>query len=385
MKQDKSIIYINYSPYENSGKILDFLIENFEKVFLFSLGFHILGNKKHYNRLLIYINGKLREQKSLVQIPVRQKFLFLLLPLRSFITFVQILTYSFWLKSKYGKINFYFTVNAFTAWIGTFVKRMGFVDKTIFWVWDYYPPFHENKIIRLMRYIYWQFDKISSRSDHVAYVNQRLIDLRKAMGVLPKSASFPIIPIGTDSFDIKAKAKRDAVFGFIGVLKKSHGLDIIFNNADEIMRHFPNARFEVIGSGPDEKYFRKRAKKSSIPTKFYGYLKEEAFNNVLRKCSIGIAAYIPDKSNVSHYGDPGKIKRYLSLGIPAILTNVIEFSKEVENARAGAIVDFGNSPAFIKAIGRIMSNYTEYTKNALKLSRRFYYKDIYPSMFTSAL
>ena len=69
MKQSKSIIYVNYSPYENSGKILDFLVENFEKVFLFSLGFHQLGKKKQYNRLLIYINGKLREQKSLIQIP----------------------------------------------------------------------------------------------------------------------------------------------------------------------------------------------------------------------------------------------------------------------------------------------------------------------------
>ena len=384
MKQSKSIIYVNYSPYENSGKILDFLVENFEKVFLFSLGFHMLGKKKHYNRLLIYINGMLREEKSLMQIPVRKKFLFLLLPVRSLITFVQILTYSLWLKSKYGKINFYFTVNAFTAWIGTIVKKMGFVDKTIFWVWDYYPPFHENKIIRFMRYIYWQFDKISSHSDHVAYVNQRLINLRKAMGVLPKNAKFPIVPIGTDSFDIKLQTKKDVVFGFIGVLKKSHGLDIIFNNAQEIMKHFPNARFEVIGSGPDELYFKIRAKNSPIPTKFYGYLKEETFNNVLKKCSIGIAAYIPDKSNVSHYGDPGKIKRYLSLGIPVILTDVLEFSKEVKNAQAGVIVDYNNSPAFIQAIGRIMSNYAEYTENALKLGSRFYYKDIYPSLFTSA-
>lgn len=383
MKQSRSIIYVNYSPYENSGKILDFLLENFEKVFLFSLGFHILNKKRQYNKLFIYINGKLREEKSLIQIPIRQKFIFLLLPIKSFITFIQILAYSFWLKSRYGKINFYFTVNAFTAWIGTIAKRLGFANKTIFWVWDYYPPFHENKIIRFMRYIYWQFDKISSHSDYVAYVNQRLIDLRKAMGVLPKNARFKIVPIGTDSFDVELQTKKDVVFGFIGVLKKSHGLDIIFNNADEIVKHFPNARFEIIGSGPDEDYFRRRAKKSSIPTKFYGYLKGETFNDVLIKCSIGIAAYIPDKSNVSHYGDPGKIKRYLSLGIPVILTNVLEFSQEVENAQAGIIVDYDNSPAFIQAIKRIMFNYAKYSENALKLSSKFYYKDIYPSMFIS--
>ena|SRR3989344_97918 len=381
MRRAKSIIYVNYSPYENSGKILDFLLENFEQIFLFSLGFYGLGNKKKYNRLLIFINGKLIEKKPLGQIPIPQGLFFLLLPLRSLIILIQILVYSLWLKRKYGRIDYYFTVNAFTAWIGTILKKIGLVNKTIFWVWDYYPPYHDNKIIVLMRQIYWYFDKVSSHSDYVAYVNQKLIDLRKDTGVLSRNASFQIVPIGTEKFNIKPRVKKDVVFGFIGVLKRSHGLDIIFDNEKLIGKYLPNARLEVIGSGPDEMHFRQRAKNSPILTKFYGFLEDKKINEVLKKCSIGIAAYVPDKSNVSYYGDPGKVKRYLSLGLPVIVTKVVGFSKEIDNSKAGVAIEYDNSENLIDAIKKIMSDYPTYQKNALSLSRKYYYKVIYKKMF----
>lgn len=380
-----SIIYVNYSPYENSGKILDFILDNFENVVLFSIGFYNLKNKKNYNSLSIYRRGKLQKEYLLLQIPIVQEFAFLLLPIRSIITFVEIFIYSVWLKIKFKKIDIYFTVNAFTAWIGNFMKGFSIVNKTIFWVWDYYPPIHENKIIMLMRYIYWQFDKISSYSDRVAFVNRRLLDLRKDIGIYQKNAKHPIVPIGTDKFPyVHRKNIQALTFGFIGVLKKSQGLGIVFENAEALSKEFTNIRYEIVGSGPDEKYFKAQAKKSHIQSTFYGYLEGESFNDVLRKCRIGIATYISDTSSVSHYGDPGKIKRYLSLGIPVIATDVLEFSKEVKRSKAGVIIDYNNTNAFIDAVKSIIARYPEYSKNAYVLSQKYYYKKIYPKIFTFA-
>lgn len=378
----KSIIYVNYSPYENSGKILDYLLENFDLCFLFSLGFHNLKEKKKYNKLSIFSKGKLSKEFSLFQLPVPQELIFILLPLRSLITFIQILIYAHWLKGKYGKIDIYFTVNAFTAWIGKIMKRLGLVDKTVFWVWDFYPPIHDDKIIMLMRQIYWQFDKISSHSDRVAFVNRRLMDLRKDIGIIPKNVNYPIIPIGTDKFsNLKLNDKKGVILGFIGVVKKSMGLDIVFDNADEIIKNFSDAKFEVIGSGPDIEYFKSRAKNSSIPTTFHEYLEGESFNEVLKKFSIGLAPYLPDPSNVSHYGDAGKVKLYLSLGLPVIITDIFEFAKEIDRNKAGEIIRYDNPKELIKAIGKVMSNYKQYQRNALKLAEKLYYKKIYPEMF----
>ena len=384
MKRLKSVIYVNYSPYENSGKILDFLLENFESVFLFSVGFHNLKNKKKYNILYIYKRGKLLEEHLLLSFHIRISswYVFFLIPIRSTINFIQILWYSFFLKKRFGTIDIYFSVNAFTAWIGAILKSLKIVRRTVFWVWDYYPPINENKIIMLMRYIYWQFDKISSHADRLAFVNRRLVNLRKNIGVLPEEAEYPIVPIGTDAFPIKPRPKPDTlIFGFIGVLKKSQGFGIVYDNAKEILTSYRNARYEIVGSGPDEEFFKKKAKESSIPTVFHGYVEGDLFNEILDKCSIGIATYIPDKRNVSQYGDPGKIKRYLSLGIPVIATNVFEFSEELKKSKAGAIVSYDKPEEFMGAVDKIMENYKEYSKNALKLSNKFYYKKIYPEIF----
>lgn len=385
MIKRKSIIYVNYSPYENSGKILDFILNNFDNVFLFSVGFHNLKNKKSYNKLIIYKNGKVKREYLLFYIPIIQKFVFLLLPIRSIILFVEIFIYSMYLKRKYKKIDAYFTVNAFTAWIGNVMKGFGIVDKTVFWVWDYYPPIHENKIIMFMRYIYWQFDKISSYSDNVAFVNKRLLELRKNLGIYNSDTEYPIIPIGTDKIKIKISNKKKnngkLFFGFIGVLKKSQGLEIIFNNAAALKKEFGDIQYEIVGSGPDEDYLKERAAKSGIVTTFYGYLEEDFLNEVLGRCAIGVAAYKPEASNVSQYGDPGKIKLYLSLGIPVITTNILEFAKEIDKSKAGLIVNYNNKKELVAAVKKIMAKHSEYSRNAYLLSQKYYYKKIYPQMF----
>lgn len=381
-KKFKNIIYVNYSPYENSGKILDYLLENFSFVFLISLGFYYLGTKQKSNSLTVYKKGKILKKYPFYQLPIPSRLVFIFLPIKSIINLIQITFWNLILYRRYGRIDYYFSVNAYTAWIGNLLRACGLVHKTIFWVWDYYPPIHSNKIITMMRLVYWQFDKISSFSDRVVFVNRKLIDLRKDLGVLPKEAQYQIVPIGTERLEAyHGNRQKRIVFGFIGVLKKSHGLDVIFDHADKIIAHYPRARLEVIGSGPDEDYFAARARTSPLPTTFHGFLDEESVNDVLQQCTIGIATYLPDKSNVSHYGDPGKIKRYLSHGMPVITTHVLEFSQGVSDAQAGIIVDYVDPQDFVKAVDSIMSRYDRYSRNALKLSNKYYYRDIYPAMF----
>lgn len=380
--QFKSIIYVNYSPYENSGKILDYLLENFENVFLFSLGFHNIKKGGRYNKLIIFNQGKFKKEYSFFQLPVPQPLIFVTLPIRSLINLFQILFYSYNLRKEFGTIDIFFSVNAFTSSIGIILKKFGVVSKTVFWVWDFYPPVHKSKIITLVRKIYWYFDKWATiSSDKVILVNRRLLDLRKSIGIVPKKKELPIISLGTDNFRVRLKEGNNVILGFIGVIKESMGLGTIFDNADEIVKNFPGARFEIIGSGPDEGYLKQKAKNTTLPTTFHGYLKGEMFNKVLKKCTIGIAPYQPDPSNVSQFGDAGKVKRYISLGLPVMMTNVSEFSKEVRMSKAGVIIRYGNSKDLIGGIRKIMGNYNTYQKNALNLGRKFYYKKNYREMF----
>jgi glycosyltransferase involved in cell wall biosynthesis len=288
------------------------------------------------------------------------------------------------LKKTYGPFHIFFTVNAFTAWCGNILKKIGLVQKTVFWVWDYYPPIHEDKVIMLMRTLYWIFDKAAIHSDIVAFLNIRLINLRKKIGVLSQSSSYPVVSIGTDLHIGKKKRMESTLtFAFLGALKKSQGLDYIFDHAIELKKRLPPCRLHVFGGGPDEGYFRNRAHSCPIPVTFFGYIPDsKKMNTLLSRCDIGLAPYIPDPGNVSYYSDPSKIKAYISNGIPVIMTNVFQFSKEIQKSKAGIVFRYNDTKGFIKAVYAITRSYSSYQKNALALAKKYYYKTMYPKLFS---
>lgn len=381
----KSIVYVNFSPYENAGKILDYLLQNFALVALFSFSFHRLKNKKDSNKLKIYRNGKLIETKSLFDYQLSDKLVFLFLPIRSSFIFLQLLTYATYLRIRYGKFQYYLTVNAFTAWVGNILRFAGIVKKTIFWVWDYYPLTNANKIIMFMRWVYWQFDKQATQSDMLIFLNKRVVRLRQDMGRLGENTGYKIIPIGTDA-DKGQKVSRSSrpkglTLVFIGVIKKSQGLDLLFDNCGQLLASFPNMVIHIVGAGPDLDYFRGRAKSSDLNVIFHEYLEDKKRDRILTKSDIGIATYIPEKDNVAYYGDPSKIKQYLSFGIPVITTNVFDFSSEVEKEKAGIIVDYYNKSSLTKAIRAMEKNLSLYKKNAAVLGKKYYYRTLYKDLF----
>jgi len=379
----RSIIYVNYSPYENSGHILDYLLENFDSVYLFSLAFHTFG-KKSQNKFTTYRKGKLQQEEYLFYMNVPASLVFLFIPIRSLLNALQMVKKIVMIKKTYGNVDTFFSVNAFTAVIGILLEKFHLVNKTVFWVWDYYPIQHKNLIIRTMRWLYWQFDKVAVKSDNTIFLNERLLKVHKISGLISKSAKFPFVPIGTGQIlPKKEKGLKKIKVGFIGVLKKSQGLDFIFDAGMLLSEKFPEIVFEIIGSGPDEKYFKNRAKKCPITINFHGLVDEKEFKRILYNCTLGIAPYVPDESNVSVYGDPGKVKRYLEFNLPTIITNVFEFSKELERTDAGVIVKYGDAKDLVAAIGKIVKNYNKYTQNAIKLNKKYHYRDIYQVMFAN--
>ena len=129
-----TIVYVNFSPYENAGRILDFLLSEYATVISFTFNFHRLSGTHDKSVLKEYVNGKLLNTRFLYYLPTPKNIAFLILPIRSVIIFLQIILYLFVINKKYGTPDLYFTVNAFTAWCGIIGKKLGLVKKIIFWV-----------------------------------------------------------------------------------------------------------------------------------------------------------------------------------------------------------------------------------------------------------
>jgi glycosyltransferase involved in cell wall biosynthesis len=385
MKLRTSILYINFAPYDNAGKILDFLTSQYIFVYHFSFNFHYLQNSTNHSCLTVYKKGKVIYKSLIFQLSSHPGLTFLTLPIRSLIFLIQIIYYGVTLRNRYGSIEDYFTVNAYIAWCGIILRRLHLVQRTIFWVWDYYPPNHTNRIVRMMRRIYWQFDKTAGlMADKTVFLNDRLMALRKDIFILPQNKSYPVVPIGTDPVKtIASKYHRPLKLAFFGVVKKCQGLDLVFDNDKELCQLFDDAELHVIGGGPDLMHYKKRAEHSSLKTHFYGYVKNEnRIRNIISKCHIGLAPYVPEESNVSHYSDPSKIKAYLSLGTPVITTYVFTFSKKISKSKSGVVIDFYHPIEYIRAVQTIMSNFSRYQKNAFTLSKKYIYTRIYPELLS---
>jgi glycosyltransferase involved in cell wall biosynthesis len=101
---------------------------------------------------------------------------------------------------------------------------------------------------------------------------------------------------------------------------------------------------------------------------------------IIKNTNIGIAPYKPEPGNVSYYGDPSKIKNYLSFGLPVITTNVFEFSEIIRTSGAGEIIPYKLEP-FLNSIQKIISNYGQYSVLARSLAQKYYYAKYYDKMF----
>lgn len=234
-----------------------------------------------------------------------------------------------------------------------------------------------------MRWMYWQFDKpASNNSDRTIYLNHRMVNVRKKLKILAFGEKPLIVPIGTKT--IHTTAGRDKfAFVFLGVLKQSQGLDLFFDSLPSIKRISSSFSLHIIGGGPDEFHYRQRAKAADIPIYFHGYESDDTkVDTILSRCGIGIATYIPDSSNVSYWGEPSKIKRYLSSGIPVITTDVFEFSKDIAKTHCGIVIPY-RSYDFVRALRSMLSNYREFQSSAQKVAKQYHYQIIYKDMFTS--
>jgi hypothetical protein len=229
-KKNTSIMYVNFSPYENTGNIRDYLLETYESTAVFIFNFHRLTKLDQPSTLTVYKHNRPIYHTRLFQTPTIPSLAFILLPVRSLVIFSQIIFHTLRLRRKGYTFDDYFTVNAFIAWTGVVLKKIGVVKRTLFWVWDYYPPIHKSKMVMFMRWMYWQFDKPAThRSDKTIYLNHKMVDIRKKLTVLKQDELPVIVPIGTKP--LKQDHKHDPFsLIFLGVVKISQGLDLMFES-----------------------------------------------------------------------------------------------------------------------------------------------------------
>lgn len=128
-----------------------------------------------------------------------------------------------------------------------------------------------------------------------------------------------IMPNGIDeSFFQESNVERQRKVVFSGVMYFHRGLDVLIDAAEKVIKKIPDAKFDLIGNGPEEEKLRKIVSRKNLGSniEFLGWIDRKDIPKHLTTASIGIG---PLKlTSVTEKSIPIKVLEYMAASLPII-------------------------------------------------------------------
>lgn len=271
-------------------------------------------------------------------------------------------------------------LNAFT---GLILKRLGAVKKVVYYCIDYVPNRFKSKPLNN---IYHWVDKVCAEKCNSTWnLSERMVEGREERW----KKRFPhqqIVPHGsyTDQYTKSLISPNDFhkfEIVYMGTLLKKQGIQLVIKALRRIINKFPKTRFLIIGSGEYKNNLEILAKELGLEkyVTFTGYLDDNKAKQKIAKAHIAVAPYNKKEDIFTYYADPGKVKYYLSLGIPLIITDVPSVAKDIAKEKCGLVINYDENE-LERAVEKFFSNLSfsiDYRRNALKYVEKFSWDKLY--------
>lgn len=299
------------------------------------------------------------------------------------ISYFKDLIYGFFYGFKYLKnTNLFVGTNNLLILVGLFFKKIGFVKNVAYVVIDYTPIRFSNKLINSL---YYFLDKMACyNSDVVWPFNRKMLEGRESDGRIDlHKVNFKEVPFGNNCLSFNDNDynnyNKNKIVYFGGIIRNK-GCELFIPLIKSLLRKGLNDfKLEIIGSG-DIDYLEREIVINGLDN----YINvrgrvdsQDEINSILLKCGVAIAPYYPeDKNNFSYYADPGKVKIYLSCGLPIVITDVPPIAKDIVANKAGLIAEY-DADDFVDKILKILGNYEFYRNNVIKFGKEFDWNNIF--------
>lgn len=292
----------------------------------------------------------------------------------------------FWVIKTGKKWNLYVGSDNLNAFSGIILKKLGGVEKVIYYVIDYNPKRFENKILNK---IYHWIDQFCVKySDETWNLSPRMTQARKKYFNF-SGGNQKTVPIGVwfdrfERLDFSQIEKHTLVF--MGYILEKQGVQYVLDAIPDIIKEISDFKFLVIGKGEYLENLKIQTIKLKIEkfVEFTGYIEKHSdVEKILAKCACAIAMYEKyDKSgnlSFTYFADPGKIKAYLAGGLPVLLSDVSHNAKEIEEKKCGFITSQDKNEIAKKIIALMKDENVlqEYRENAIAYARGFNWEKIF--------
>lgn len=304
--------------------------------------FHFIDKKRISSSIQIFNKGKLLKEKKLFSFPkINNKTLyFLALPLVYLLYLFQAIKNMIGIRKKHETVIF-MGVNYFCTLCGIILKSLSVVDFVIYRVTDFFP-LPKSGVYRILNRIFYQLDKISLKySDAIWFTTNGHIEGREKYGYFKRdNYYYETIPLGLrlDSLiSLPLTEVKPHSIVYCGVISRYHLFDMLFNTLKDLKVKYPDIQLNIIGSGPDEMFYKELTTKMNLAEniKFHGFIEDnKMFAKSIAENLIGVALY-RDEEDFMKYTEPAKVKTYLGCGVPVIVSNVPRITEEIFQNRVG--------------------------------------------------
>lgn len=335
-----------------------------------------------YNKLA-YKNSSWCEYYENGQLIFKKKALHWILP--EGLHYIKDVVYTLiWCNFFKGRFNVFVGLNPLNALLGLFLKKIGKVEKVVYYAIDYFPQRFPNQ---LMNKFYHFVDRISVKyADETWNVSPNMALSRKKhhkdITLDNKQYTVPIVAWVKGRKRVKFNEIDKRRLVFVGLLDKSSGLELIIKALPKIVK-IKNVKLDVIGGGPNLDYLKQMAKDFRVYSKiiFHDWVTDrEKVDEIISHSAIGLVLF-----NKKEFGteirnaDPMKIKDYMSLGLPIISTDAILTADEIRKSKSGIIIHF-DVDELVVAVLKLLEDENllkSYRQNAVKYISRFDVEKIY--------
>lgn len=395
MTQGLNILFATFSPWENNTRLpTNGMIEPMLKFFLPKTKRFVLLDQPHPGSdvvlpvIEIYDSGKITKKTS-SSIFVSWLYPFLLIKnsvgthipfkIRDFLS---VIDFVFRDRKKY---DIFIGLESINALAGVILKKLGFVDKVIYYVSDYSPSRYKAGWFNS---IYLTLDKLAATySDYIWDVSLAMMPARIKAG-LNKDHAAPCVhvpnalyPEQINYLPLNKIAKNDLVFA--GTLGEENGPDLAIKALKQVLTNIKDAKLHIYGGGnSDIERLKNLTNQLGIQNSviFHGFVNDQIkLSMEIRKFALGLAPYIAIPGSPRWWADATKIRLYLAAGLPVVTTQVPPLGKELLKNKSGIVVN-DNVKETADAIISLLShseNYKKMRKNAIKSAKENTWENTY--------
>ena len=245
----------------------------------------------------------------------------------------------------------------------------------VYWIGDYFPG--KGLVIRM-------FERIKrfyhDRVLFACYLTDP-INLRLNCGKLVNEPLRRTLMWGMKRYPSKeCPASISKQLLFVGLLRKGQGVE---NAIDFVAENegYTLALVGVAANGYDADIremisARHLENRVYFPNRFHS---QTELLEIANRSFAGFALYSLVEDNFTHYADPGKVRAYLEMNVPVIMTRISAVVPFVERFHAGEVVD--SLGEIRQTIERIAANYASYQEGVLRFNDFFEYSHLYAEAF----